>query len=322
MISMPNPLPHVPSAPSRRGAVHGGRARRSALRRRVGFVAGVLVAAVMFASAGAAEGRSPFNGPVRALAVNPGTGALFVGAGPIYRSDDAGRTWTKLDGIPTTREGVNIAAIAIDPRNPKVMYASGSGIAVIKSVDGGETWTRIAAGLPSDSTEAFAIDAQDSSKLYVWTLGAGLYRSKDAGASWQKVDGGPRGLDIRSLVSLNEPTGMGGLWLYAGIDVGVVRSPDCFCGWDRLANQGLPVNERVNSLAADPENPPVLYAGLAEGIFKTEDAGKTWTKLAADVANAAIAVHPKTPRHVYAAGGDGSLRASRDGGQTWRRARE
>jgi len=292
----------------------------------------------------AAEGPapSPFSGRVHALAVNPETNALFLGASLVYRSDDGGRTWAKVDGIPKAKEPANVAAIAIDPRNPDVMYASGHGIAVVKSADGGRTWTRIAAGLPHDSTEAFAIDAQDSSKLYVWVLGAGLYRSQDAGASWQKVDGGPRGQEIRSLVSLNEPTGMGGLWLYAGLDVGVVKSPDCFCGWDRLANQGLPPNKRVYSLAADPARPSVVYAGLPDGIFKTEDAGNSWSKIADHVPDAIVAVHPRHDRlqrarlhvpdavvavhprnagQVYAAGSDGSVFASRDAGGTWRRVR-
>jgi photosystem II stability/assembly factor-like uncharacterized protein len=292
------------------------------MHRYAGFVAaGVLVGTVASGVAGAAESPSPFEGRVHALAVDPATNALFVGAGPVYRSDDDGRTWAKVDGMPKAAGSMSVAAIAIDPRNPKVLYASGPGLAVVKSEDGGKIWTRIAAGLSSDSTEAFAIDAQDSSKLYVWVRGAGLFRSKDAGASWQKVDGGPRGLNIRSLVSLNEPTGMGGLWLYAGIDVGVVKSPDCFCGWDRLANQGLPPNQRVSSLAVDPEKPSVIYAGLVEGVFKTEDAGKTWTKLAADVTDAVVAVHPKNPRHLYAAGRDGGLFASRDGGGTWQRVR-
>lgn len=283
--------------------------------------AGILVGAIVSASVLAAEGPSPFEGRVQALALDPVTNALFVGAGPVYRSDDGGRTWTTIGGIPKAKEPANVAAIAIDPRNPKVLYASGPGLAVVKSADGGKTWARIAAGLPSDTTEAFAIDAQESSKLYVWVQGAGLYRSQDAGASWQKVDGGPRGLDIRSLVSLNEPTGMGGLWLYAALDVGVVKSPDCFCGWDRLPNQGLPPNQRVNSLAADPENPAVIYAALEQGIFKTEDAGKTWTKLAADVAAVAVSVHPKNPHLIYAASRDGGLFASRDGGATWQRVR-
>lgn len=294
---------------------------RLRLRWLVAAVAWAIVATLGSVQATGMPKASPFGGRVHALVVDPATNALFLGAGSVYRSDDGGRTWTTIDGIPKAKEPANVAAIAIDPRNPKVMYASGPGVAVVKSADGGKTWARIANGLPSDSTEAFAIDAQDSSKLYVWASGAGLYRSRDAGASWQKVDGGPRGQEIRSLVSLNEPTGMGGLWLYAGLDVGVVKSPDCFCGWDRLANQGLPPNERVYSLAVDPERSAVVYAGLREGIFKTEDAGKTWTKLPADVADAVVAAHPKNPRHVYAAGGDGSLLASRDGGGTWQRVR-
>src|SRR3546814_16675878 len=95
----------------------------------------------------------------------------------------------------------------------------------------------------SDLTEALAIDGREPNRLYVWVLGDGLYRSDDAAESWQRVDDGPKQQEIRSLISLNEPTGMGGIWLYAGLDVGIVKSPDCFCGWDRLTKDRKSVVE-------------------------------------------------------------------------------
>src|SRR3546814_9986986 len=85
---------------------------------------------------------------------------------------------------------------------------------------------------------------------------------------------------------------MGGIWLYAGLDVGIVKSPDCFCGWDRLANDGLPDKRRVYSLAADPQNPSTLYAGLRAGVFKTADGGKSWRQVSNEVSDAIVAVHP------------------------------
>ena len=263
---------------------------------------------------------SSFGGHVHALAVNPETDELFLGARPIYRSADDGRTWAMVEGIPKSQERANITAIVIDPKDPRTMYATGHGIAVIKSVDGGTTWTTKAKGLGGASTEALAMEARNSSRLYVWVLGDGLYRSDDGAEAWQRVDDGPKQQEIRSLVSVNALTGMGGIWLYAGLDIGIVKSPDCFCGWDRLPNAGLPGKRRVYSLAVDPRNPSTLYAGMRDGVFKTTDGGKTWRQATSEVSDAVVTVHPARPGVVYAASDEGALFRSDDAGESWRPA--
>ena len=262
---------------------------------------------------------SPFGGHVHALAVNPETDEIFLGARPIYRSSDGGKTWTKVEGIPKSENRANITAIVIDPKDPRTMYATGHGISVIKSIDGGATWTTKAKGLGGASTEALAMEARNSSRLYVWVLGDGLYRSDDAAESWQRMDDGPKQQEIRSLVSVNASTGMGGIWLYAGLDIGIVKSPDCFCGWDRLPNAGLPGKRRAYSLAVDPRNPSTLYAGMRDGVFKTTDGGKTWRQTTSEVSDAVVTVHSARPSVVYAASDNGTLFRSDNAGETWQR---
>ncbi|ORE97014.1 hypothetical protein ATO4_10954 [Aurantimonas sp. 22II-16-19i] len=221
-----------------------------------------------------------------------------------------------MEGIPKSEDRANITSIAIGPSDPQVMYATGHGIGVVKSTDSGKTWSSASSGLGGMSTEGFAVDAKDPGTLYVWVLGTGLYRSKDAGGSWQRVDDGPKQQEIRSLVSVNGPTGMGGIWLYAGLDTGVVKSPDCFCGWDRLPNEGLPEG-RVYSLAVDSSDPNVLYAGLREGVFKTSDGGQTWNQVTDLVEDAVVTVNAAEPNEIYAVGADGTLVSSIDAGATW-----
>ncbi len=259
---------------------------------------------------------SRFGGHVHALAVNPETKELFLGARPIYRSTDNGKSWTAIEGIPKSEERANITSIAIDPSDPQVMYATGHGIGVVKSADGGKTWEAASSGLGGLSTEGFTIDGKDPNTLYVWVLGNGLYRSKDAATSWQRVDDGPKKQEIRSLVSVNSPTGMGGIWLYAGLDAGVMKSPDCFCGWDRLPNEGLPEG-RVYSLAVDPSDPQVLYAGLRPGVFKTMDGGQSWKSVTDLVEDAVVTVNAGDPSQLYAIGADGTLIVSPDAGEHW-----
>lgn len=259
---------------------------------------------------------SRFGGHVHALAVNPETKELFLGARPIYRSSDGGKSWEAIRNIPKSEDRANITSIAIDPSDPNVMYATGHGVGVVKSTDGGQTWATASSGLGGMSTEGFAIDAKDRNRLYVWVLGTGLYRSNDAGASWQRVDDGPKKQEIRTLASVGAPTGMGGIWLYAGSDVGVVKSPDCFCGWDRLPNAGLPEG-RVYSLVVDPSDPKVLYAGLRQGVFKTADGGETWKQATDLVEDAVVAVNAAEPNQIHAIGADGVLVFSTDAGANW-----
>ena len=261
---------------------------------------------------------SPFGGHVHALAVNPATDELFLGARPIYRSRDGGKSWTAIDNITNSEERANVTSIVIDPQNPQVMYATGHGLAVIKSIDGGTTWEAKDRGLSGNSVEALAIDVNDSSQIYAWVLKDGLYRSADAGESWQRVSDGPKDQEIRSLASVGYPTGMGGIWLYAGLDTGIVKSPDCFCGWDKLPNVGLPVNKRVYSVAADPKNFKTLYAGTQEGVFKTEDAGENWRLIKEGVTDAVVAVNPSNSQHIYAVSSDGNLWSSLDAGNVWK----
>src|SRR3546814_18039798 len=90
------------------------------------------------AASAAASGElapSPFGGHVHALAIHPESGDLFLGARPVYRSADGGKTWSRVDGIPKSEELANIQAIAIDPKNPQTMYATGHGNGVVKRVD-------------------------------------------------------------------------------------------------------------------------------------------------------------------------------------------
>lgn len=260
---------------------------------------------------------SPFGGHVHALAVNPVTSDLFLGARPIYRSQDGGRTWTAIEGIPKTEARANVTAIAIDPQNPQIMYATGHGLGVVKSTDGGVRWETKSQGLSGSSVEAIAVDVKNSNQLYAWVLKDGLYRSTDAGDSWQRVSDGPEDQEIRSLASVGYPTEMGGIWLYAGLDTGVTKSPDCFCGWDKLANEGLPENMRVYSVAADPDNFKTLYAGTQEGVFKTEDAGATWQLMQAGVTDAVITVNAADSQQVYAVSSNGRLWHSQDAGNSW-----
>jgi photosystem II stability/assembly factor-like uncharacterized protein len=80
---------------------------------------------------------------------------------------------------------------------------------------------------------------------------------------------------------------------------------------------GLPTTT-VNGFAVHPTNPKVMYVATRPGIFRTDNAGWTWTRATngpQDVA--AVAVNPSNPSEVYAATVDGQVFRSSDGGLRW-----
>lgn len=144
----------------------------------------------------------------------------------LYESRDEGRNWKKRM-LKGNVGGNDLLAIVVDPTDSKVVYASGHDLSVIKSVDGGITWRQEARGLPTKDIQALAIDPTKPKTLHAWAGKHGLYRTKDGARNWSRVDLGTDA-EMTSLTSVPIPTGMGGIYLYAGTVAGLFRNADCF----------------------------------------------------------------------------------------------
>ena len=84
---------------------------------------------------------------------------------------------------------------------------------------------------------------------------------------------------------------------------------------------GLPTST-VNGSAVHPTNAQVMYVAMRDGIFRSENAGESWTRAANGPRNvAAVAINAKKPTEVYAVTVDGKLFRSADGGARWAEAR-
>src|SRR6266508_3186838 len=165
---------------------------------------------------------------VHALAMDPDGRTLYLGAHTgLFRSDDGGRSWKKA-ALSERQSNFDIMAVTPDPKNPKTIYVATHEAGVFKSTDGGATWKEINAGLAGPDVHGLAIDPNDG-KLHalVRDKGEGVYRSMNGGGKWSRVDDGPGG-EVKVLTSVNVPTGMGGIFLYAGTAQGLQRNPDCF----------------------------------------------------------------------------------------------
>jgi hypothetical protein len=101
--------------------------------------------------------------------------------------------------------GARVWALAIDPQTPSTVYAGvspyGSNLSgVLKSTDGGASWTAVNNGLPPRTVaRALAIDPEAPLTLYAGTDG-GVFKSTDGGANWSAMNEGPTNPSVHALV--------------------------------------------------------------------------------------------------------------------------
>jgi photosystem II stability/assembly factor-like uncharacterized protein len=166
---------------------------------------------------------------VHSIALDSSGQVLFLGAHTgLFRSDDRGRSWNKVS-LSTKHAHLDVMDVTPDPRVSETIYIATHEAGVLKSTDGGANWKEVNNGLGGLDVHGLAIDPNMPFKLHaaVREKGDGIYRTTNQGGKWIRVDDGPEG-EVKVLRSVNIPTGMGGIFLYAGTSTGLQRSPDCF----------------------------------------------------------------------------------------------
>jgi photosystem II stability/assembly factor-like uncharacterized protein len=299
-------------------------------------------------------GPSNIGGRTTALAVHPANpDIVYIGAagGGVWRSNDAGQTWTaQWHDQPI----LNIGALAIDPKSPDTVYcgtgeANGSadsyaGVGLFRTRDGGQTWTLLASSSAANIPRrigAIAIDPFDSQHLI---LGGVTHDAGDAAALFTSHDGGQTWVR-QSFISPNNywchsvvfhPTAQG--VIFATIDEngsknGIWRTLNGGSTWQQLT-KGLPDPSLMarTSLACAPSKPDAMYAISANttdgllGVFKSTNRGSSWKSIGGSALASegqmtygnCIVVDPTNPNRVLCGGVDLYLTA--DGGKTWKRA--
>ncbi len=257
----------------------------------------------------------------------------------LFKTTDGGATWTALDFFAL------VTALAIDPQTQGTVYA-GSYAGVFKSTNGGKNWSASESRLQIDNygssvISALAIDPQDSNTVYAAGIYAGVSKTRDAGSNWTAVNSDLRATTPTGLLALRlDPQNPG--TIYAGTDTGMFKTSDAGANWTAV-NAGLPNGPYghlpVSILEIDPQNSGAEYAvdPCCQNIFKSTDGGATWAgALALDadglvvrgarLTAAAVALDPRNPSIVYAAGlfsqsgqqnSENGVLRSTDGGMHW-----
>ncbi|MBM4119583.1 MAG: hypothetical protein FJ248_01605 [Nitrospira sp.] len=246
----------------------------------------------------------------------------------IYKTRDGGQTWENISkGMTHSR----VISMAIDPAYPATVYAGTKGDAVFKSYDGGQRWTSLRAGLDDSTVTSvvtqFVFDPKDSAHLFASTT-MGVFESTNGGESWQKRMNGMK--EVLMVVALAlDPTRTD--ILYAGTSGGVYKSVNRAGLWGK-ANEGLVPPEMIKSSRAlgvtamqvDPFAPGTVYAATLNGLYKTTDAAKSWTRIAQELPDqmiSAMVLDRDKVDTLYIASREG-VHTSIDGGNTWKAINE
>lgn len=249
---------------------------------------------------------------VWSIAVHPANAQkLYVGTSPlrVFISEDGGGTWRRARGVDlpdvADMRGFRnrVMRFAFNPAHPEELFAALEVRGVIRSTDGGESWTdcsdhliRLAeqphlksAIITTHTAEgmldvhAIAISAA-APETPIVAVRMGFFRSEDHGAHWQDLDLRSRseifyGRDVR--VSPHDPN-----MIYATLSTAangatgtVWRSPDLGRSWSRF-DRPTRAESTMMAVVPSPRDRSVVYAAARKGqVFGTLDEGATWQEV-------------------------------------------
>ena len=272
--------------------------------------------------------------------------------GGVFKTTDGGLTWQPMSD---RFFGGTIGAIAVDPRNPDIVWVGGGetcirgntahGDGLWKTTDGGRTWTLL--GFREEHIASIDVDWRNSSVAYLGVFGnpfaasanRGLYKTTDGGRTFNKalfVNDSTGVIDVQL-----DPTNPDILYVATwqayrtpwsmssgGMGSGLYKSTDAGATWTNLSRtaQGFPkgVTGKIG-IAVSPAKTSRIWAQVEHdsgGLFRSDDGGQTWQKLNADRRMmqrawyySHIYADPKDSNTVYSL--NVGFHRSRDGGRTF-----
>jgi photosystem II stability/assembly factor-like uncharacterized protein len=261
-------------------------------------------------------GSAAMSGRIAAVTAVNDNGRLTVFAGSasggVWKSINGGTTFQPVFDSAAVQ---SIGAVAVDPRNPKIVWAGTGeswvrnsvsvGDGIYKSTDGGDTWNNT--GLKdSEHIAKILVDPTNSDTVYACATGhlwddsaeRGVFKTLDGGKTWRKVLGSANGSTGCAMLAASpqEPNTLyttmwdfrryGWTFRSGGPGSGIFKSTDGGEHWTEFTSsnaKGLPDKPygRI-ALAVAPSKPKVVYAMIESAksaLFRSDDGGQNWTRL-------------------------------------------
>ncbi|HSD26522.1 MAG TPA: glycosyl hydrolase [Vicinamibacteria bacterium] len=307
-----------------------------------------------------AIGPAFMSGRIADIAIDPtkpSTWYVAVGSGGVWKTANAGTTWTPLFDKEAS---YSIGCVTLDPSNPNVVWVGtgenvggrhvGFGDGVYRSRDAGASWENL--GL-RDSQHISKIVVHPAKPEVVWVAAQGplwskggergLFETTDGGKTWTKVLGAgewtgvtdvvidPRNPDVLYAATWQRHRTVAA-YMGGGPESGLHRSTDGGTTWEKL-EKGLPEGPLGKiGLAISPQDPDVLYAAIEldrrkGAVYRSTDRGSSWEKRSDTVSGATgphyyqeLYASPHAEGRIYLV--DVRMQVSDDGGKTFRRVEE
>ncbi len=267
---------------------------------------------------------------------------LSVGDG-IYKSIDAGKSWTHLAGL---RDGQQISEIKIDNNNPDRVFAAVAGHpyaaneerGIYRTTDGGKTWEKVLYTDENTGGADVEIDPTNSQIVYatLWEsregawenarfdgTNGGIFKSVDGGKTWkQSTKGLPAGISQAAIaIAPSNPKRLFAA-VRTPVDTKFYRSDDAGETWTIATTDARPANRiasgDLGDVQFDPRNPDIVYAASIV-TWKSIDGGKTWNAFRGapggdDYQN--IWINPNAPDIILMGSDQGAI-VTVNGGASW-----
>jgi photosystem II stability/assembly factor-like uncharacterized protein len=216
----------------------------------------------------------------------------------MYKSTDAGKTWTHI-GLEPTRQ---IGKVMVHPTDPNTVYVAALGHVyganpdrgVYRTRDGGATWQKVLFKSNDVGAIDLAFDPGDPQTIYAslwntrrppWSIyppsygpGSGLYKSTDGGSNWHQLSSGLPADGVGRIGIAVAPTNR--RRVFAIVDAkagGLYRSDDAGATW-RLASSDSRIWGRgwyFGKVTVDPKNADLVYVSNT-GVYRSRDGGQTF----------------------------------------------
>ena len=257
----------------------------------------------------------------------------------VYKSTDAGKTWTHL-GLDETH---HIGEIRIHPQNADLVYVAALGHAfgpneergVYRSGDGGQTWEKVLYRSDKAGAVDLAMDPDNPRQLYAsiweayrnfWSLSSGgpdsgLFKSTDGGDKWTEIsdrEGLPGGIKGKIGIAVS-PAQKDRVWaIVEAEDAGLYRSDDGGDKWELVSDNRDLIHRPwyYCHIFADPQRADTVYVTNLK-MWKSTDGGHNFDEVTTPHGdNHDLWIDPRDSRHLVQ-GNDGGACVSFNGGQTW-----